>query len=310
MPAEWINAVMRMESGGRTMLTENMRMVSDKGAMGLMQILPGTYQEMAAQYRLGPDPFNTSDNIYAGAAYLHWLSGKYAYPAMFAAYNAGPQRVDDMLAKGTPLPAETRTYVSAIGAIPRMTTPGPPRMRFATLTRPDGTPVLIDPLAVRSIRAVFPGEYADGVQAVINMGALKQGVREDMAERPPALRHSAAMAARFGAFVPSFDRLRMKKWIIARTQDEAGSATKYARRPARFSDAPCRRDCWAGTGRPGGSWCREGQRHRKLMPTPITQTRAKKCRMPNPPWRDCGRYRPHSRPNFCTASSSERSFSI
>jgi soluble lytic murein transglycosylase-like protein len=187
VPETWISAVMRLESGGRTMLTESMRMVSDKGAMGLMQVLPGTYQEMAAQYRLGRDPFDTGDNITAGTAYLRWLNGKYGYPNLFAAYNAGPQRVDDFLAKGTPLPAETQHYVSAIGTI-LDDRAGTASLRFATLTRPDGTPVLIDPLAVRSIREVFPGEYADGVQSVVNMGALKQGVREDMAAATTAIR--------------------------------------------------------------------------------------------------------------------------
>jgi len=47
------------------------------------------------------------------------------------------------------------------------------------LTRPDGSTVLIDPIAVRSIREAGPGEYAPGVRTVINMGVLKQGVLED-----------------------------------------------------------------------------------------------------------------------------------
>ena len=76
VPVAWINAVMRVESGGRTMLAENARMISDKGAMGIMQVMPGTYAEMAADHRLGADAFNPSDNIHAGAAYLRWLKGK------------------------------------------------------------------------------------------------------------------------------------------------------------------------------------------------------------------------------------------
>src|SRR5262249_42930786 len=43
VPASWIREVMRMESGGRTMLSEKARMVSSQGALGLMQLLPGTY---------------------------------------------------------------------------------------------------------------------------------------------------------------------------------------------------------------------------------------------------------------------------
>ena len=184
----WINAVMRVESGGRTMLSENARMVSDKGAMGIMQVMPGTYAEMRAQHRLGADPFDPSNNIQAGAAYLRWLKGKYAYPAMFAAYNAGPDRVDNLLTNGAPLPEETRNYVSRIGGILERGGDGA-AILAATLTRPDGTSVQIDPVAVQSIRAVLPGEYAPGVQTVLRLGGrLTQGVREDVAAATAAIR--------------------------------------------------------------------------------------------------------------------------
>ncbi|HEY2835006.1 MAG TPA: lytic transglycosylase domain-containing protein, partial [Rhizomicrobium sp.] len=85
VPAEWIRAVIRQESGGRTMIADNVPIVSDAGAMGIMQVMSGTYTEMAAQYRLGADPYDAHDNIFAGTAYLKWLHGKYGYPAMFAA---------------------------------------------------------------------------------------------------------------------------------------------------------------------------------------------------------------------------------
>lgn len=184
----WINAVMRVESGGRTMLSENARMVSDKGAMGIMQVMPGTYAEMRAEHRLGADPFDPGNNIQAGAAYLRWLKSKYAYPAMFAAYNAGPDRVDNLMANGTPLPEETRNYVSRIGAILERGGDGA-AILSATLTRPDGTSVQIDPVAVQSIRAALPGEYAPGVQTVLRLGGrLTQGVREDAQAVTAAIR--------------------------------------------------------------------------------------------------------------------------
>ena len=44
--------------------------------MGIMQLMPGTYQEMAAQYRLGSDPFDPHDNIFAAAGYLRWLKSQ------------------------------------------------------------------------------------------------------------------------------------------------------------------------------------------------------------------------------------------
>ena len=73
VPKAWIRAVMRQESGGRTMLGEDQPIVSRAGAIGLMQVMPATYGEMAEQHKLGADPFDARDNIMAGAAYLRWL---------------------------------------------------------------------------------------------------------------------------------------------------------------------------------------------------------------------------------------------
>jgi len=181
VPVLWINAVMRMESGGRTMLSEGQPMISDRGALGLMQVLPGTYEEMARQYKLGPDPFRPHDNIMAGAAYLRWLKGKYGYPALFAAYNAGPQRVDDLLAHGTALPAETQAYIKGIDKI--LGGNGGPdgtAILAVNLTRPDGSPVKVDPIAVLSVREAFAGEYPDNVKAVLRFDRRSQAVTEDV----------------------------------------------------------------------------------------------------------------------------------
>lgn len=187
VPVAWINAVMRVESGGRTMLADAQPMVSSKGALGLMQVLPQTYQDMRAQYRLGPDPFNPKDNINAGAGYLRWLRGKYGYPVMFAAYNAGPGQVDDVLGGSKRLPAETQAYVARVGEILGTGSDGA-LINAAKFTRPDGSEVLVDPLAVSAIRPVLPGEYADGVQTVLSMGRLTQGIREDMQTAMTAIR--------------------------------------------------------------------------------------------------------------------------
>ena len=51
IPAAWIHAVMRVESHG------NVKAVSPKGAVGLMQIMPATYAELRERYALGGDPF-------------------------------------------------------------------------------------------------------------------------------------------------------------------------------------------------------------------------------------------------------------
>lgn len=108
IPASWIRAVMQAESGG------DVRSVSPKGAMGLMQIMPETWATLRLRYGLGTDPFDPHDNIIAGAAYLRELHDRYGSPGFLAAYNAGPARYEDHLATGQPLPAETRSYVALL----------------------------------------------------------------------------------------------------------------------------------------------------------------------------------------------------
>jgi soluble lytic murein transglycosylase-like protein len=111
IPANWIRAVMRIESGG------DPRAVSPKGAMGLMQIMPNTYAELRARHHLGPDAYNPRDNILAGAAYLREMLDRYGSPGFLAAYNAGPARYDEHLATGRPLPPETQVYVAMLSPV-------------------------------------------------------------------------------------------------------------------------------------------------------------------------------------------------
>ena len=188
----WIEAVIRMESGGRTLLDDKKPITSNAGAMGIMQVMPETYEEMRAQYGLGADPYDPHDNVLAGTAYLSWLYGKYGYPKMFAAYNAGPGTIDAQSAGVRKLPEETRTYLSGIvhilGGPSNLSKPPEPIDPMATLTRPNGLPVSIDVETVDSIRAAFPGEYAPGVQTVLNMGNRRQGVTEDLASVAALLR--------------------------------------------------------------------------------------------------------------------------
>ncbi|MEN5083088.1 lytic transglycosylase domain-containing protein [Bosea sp. TWI1241] len=107
IPAAWIRAVMRVESAN------DVRAISPKGAMGLMQIVPATWADLRARHRLGSDPYDPRDNILAGAAYLRELYDRYGSPGFLAAYNAGPSRYEEHLA-GRPLPAETRAYVATL----------------------------------------------------------------------------------------------------------------------------------------------------------------------------------------------------
>jgi hypothetical protein len=188
VPEIWIRSVMQAESGGRTMSGENRPIVSGAGAMGLMQIMPSTWRDMRADHGLGLDPYAPRDNIFAGAAYLHWLNARYGYPALFAAYNDGPGNLEARLRDAGLLPAETRSYLVRVTAAVegRGFVSGDSKpVRF---TRPNGSPVLINPGVVLSIRAALPGEYAPGVQAVITFGRVHQAVCESLATVKTKLR--------------------------------------------------------------------------------------------------------------------------
>ncbi|MEJ6394554.1 lytic transglycosylase domain-containing protein [Gymnodinialimonas sp. 2305UL16-5] len=108
IPERWIRAVMQAESAG------NARAVSSAGAMGLMQIMPGTWAELRAAHGFGSDPFNRRENILAGTAYLRQMYDQFGAPGFLAAYNAGPGRYAEHLRTGRILPRETRRYVAAL----------------------------------------------------------------------------------------------------------------------------------------------------------------------------------------------------
>ncbi|MBY4639147.1 lytic transglycosylase domain-containing protein [Gluconacetobacter entanii] len=108
LPPEWIRAVMQIESRRDT------HAISAKGAMGLMQIMPATWQELRRDLALGSNPFDPQDNILAGASYLRLLHDRYGDAGFLAAYNAGPGRYEAHLATGQPLPHETRDYVASV----------------------------------------------------------------------------------------------------------------------------------------------------------------------------------------------------
>ncbi|BBC71701.1 lytic transglycosylase [Altererythrobacter sp. B11] len=111
LPERWIYAVIRTESAGRT------RAVSSAGAMGLMQLMPGTWARQRARFALGNDPFDPRDNILAGASYLREMFDRYGTKGFLAAYNAGPGRYEQWLSARRPLPLETRKYVARVTSL-------------------------------------------------------------------------------------------------------------------------------------------------------------------------------------------------
>jgi soluble lytic murein transglycosylase-like protein len=83
--------------------------VSDKGARGLMQLMPQTAQVMAVT-----DPFDPHENIHAGVRYLKYLLASFRnnVPLALAAYNAGENAVRKY--GRIPPYEETRTFVDRV----------------------------------------------------------------------------------------------------------------------------------------------------------------------------------------------------
>lgn len=117
VPQAWIAAVIQAESRGWTQLNGH-PITSRAGAMGLMQVMPVTWETMHARYDLGPDPYDPHDNIMAGAAYLRLMFDRFGYPGLFGAYNAGPGRFAAHLRTGKALPGETRAYIAQLAQVP------------------------------------------------------------------------------------------------------------------------------------------------------------------------------------------------
>ena len=102
LPRALVRSVMAAESGFEPLA------ISPKGAIGLMQLMPGTAQV------LGADPHDPAQNVDAGTRYLRDLLEKYNYGLRhaLAAYNAGPAAVDRY--NGVPPYRETIDYIGRI----------------------------------------------------------------------------------------------------------------------------------------------------------------------------------------------------
>lgn len=105
------NITMMSESGG------DPNAVSPKGARGLMQVMPATARDPG--FGIRPSNGTQADDVRLGREYRAAMEKRYRgdLAKMFAAYNAGPGRIDDLMARHGSnwlayAPAETRNYVA------------------------------------------------------------------------------------------------------------------------------------------------------------------------------------------------------
>ncbi|MBB2206468.1 lytic transglycosylase domain-containing protein [Gluconacetobacter takamatsuzukensis] len=183
IPASWIAAVLHAESRG------DARTVSSAGAMGLMQVMPGTWSSLRTSLGLGDDPFDPHDNILAGATYLRWMRDRYGEAGFLAAYNAGPARYGEYLATGRPLPAETLNYVASVSA---------------QLALPLADDITIGGPLARSWQdsSLFPAPFLRTGNATRHVGSAHDPVHTDDA-RPSDWTALAPQSA--GLFIASWD---------------------------------------------------------------------------------------------------------
>lgn len=118
-PPALVKAVMQVESAGKP------KAVSEKGAAGLMQLMPGTAKELGVE-----DRFDPAQNIEGGSRYLQQMINKYKKTDLaLAAYNWGPSNIDKAIRKVkaegkrvtwanimqvVKVPMETRLYVNKV----------------------------------------------------------------------------------------------------------------------------------------------------------------------------------------------------
>ncbi len=114
-----VRAVIQVESG------YNHRARSNKGAMGLMQLMPGTASQMRVRNAYDPD-----ENVRGGTQYLRKMIDRFGrLDLAVAAYNAGPGAVEKY--KGIPPYRETKDYVRRVFALYQGEQAGKPTLSIA-----------------------------------------------------------------------------------------------------------------------------------------------------------------------------------
>lgn len=134
-----VKAIIQCESG------YNVSALSNKGAMGLMQLMPATARDLSVE-----DPYNAEENVRGGTAYFRAMLDRFdnRVELALAAYNAGPGAVEKH--NGIPPYRETRDYIRRVlglfhgkpVAIPSTVASAERRGRMPHVTRVNGKIVI------------------------------------------------------------------------------------------------------------------------------------------------------------------------
>ncbi len=235
--------VMRVESGGRTEMN-GAPITSGAGAMGLMQVMPATYDELRGRYWLGDDPYDPHNSILAGTAYIRELYDLYGSPGFLAAYNGGPGRLDDYLTRNRALPEETRRYVAKIG--PYITDSFPNKRSTAETYAMNSLPTSIPagprysaPTA-RALRAAAPWQHA----ARSRWRMPRRPTSDGAFDPPPGWTPKAMPRAEVAAYVRRRPPLRAARAAVAgdlRQRSTPGPPSRAAPAAAALCRRPVRR---------------------------------------------------------------------
>jgi soluble lytic murein transglycosylase-like protein len=140
-----VEALIRVESAFDS------RAVSNKGAMGLMQLMPGTALELGVE-----NAFDVEENLRGGTAYLRSLLDRFSgdLTLALAGYNAGPAAVEKY--QGVPPYRETTEYVRRVLAA-YGTTPAAKSSRRPATTGTIAISVVSPPAAATAAARVASG---------------------------------------------------------------------------------------------------------------------------------------------------------